>query len=645
MQKNRHKQLENAQGMVEFALVLPILLTLIFGVFAFGHLFFVYSTTVSASREAARYGAAVGVSGNGVPRYRDCNAIIEAAVRVGRTAGVTADHVFISYDGGPEDTDVSDNLPCPKDGQGPDVSLGDRILIEIQLPYEPIVPFANIPSFTLSGTTARTIIKSIPVGEAPAAEDPCSTTTVIDPISIVPFPKAHIGEVVRVTAGVKTVAGQMASSSPVGKLEIDFGNGNKCTINGISGACDTSYPNEGFYPIRVEYVSTNSCFLPSYFEDTITVEDMLWEAETRILSHTPLSTLPGQEVTVEVQVSSPKGGTPTGEVLVSVDSFSCIATLNSSTGKGSCKLSPTMEGYRTITAIYTGDSRYAGGSSDSVTHLVTNANLLSTTTIKSHQPDPSLRFAKVLVEVEVKSQATGGAKPSGSVVIRDANSGDNCTAAINVTNGLASCEITFTQPGIRTLQANYLGDTQFVNSSDTKTHTVTDIATPTRTATPAVTATVTQTPTPTIYYTPTVTPLPEWCPRMVGNISFGTNSNDNSQFFLTLNNPDNRSGATAPTITQIYFEYPNPSPKPKFYEVRFGGTSLFYSNQDIQYTPVTIGAGGLNWTNASADPRKLAPGETKELRFYFRRVLISGPYKVHVTFDNGCPLELSGAKN
>ncbi len=75
--------------MVEFALVLPILLLVILGVFAFGHLFFVYSSVVSASREAARYGAAVGLGTNGNLRYQDCEGIRAAATRVGAFAGVS----------------------------------------------------------------------------------------------------------------------------------------------------------------------------------------------------------------------------------------------------------------------------------------------------------------------------------------------------------------------------------------------------------------------------------------------------------------------------------------------------------------------------------------------------------------------------
>ncbi len=89
MSKIRLKNKQAAQGMVEFALVLPILLLVILGIFAFGHVFFAYSSVVSASREAARWGSAVGAADSFLPRYEDCNSIRAAAVRVGAFAGVS----------------------------------------------------------------------------------------------------------------------------------------------------------------------------------------------------------------------------------------------------------------------------------------------------------------------------------------------------------------------------------------------------------------------------------------------------------------------------------------------------------------------------------------------------------------------------
>src|SRR5512142_1678656 len=134
----RVKNPQTAQGMVEFALVLPILLMIIFGIFAFGHLFFSYSSVVSASREAARWGSASGASESLRPRYSDCDSIRGAAVRVGSFAGVAAidspdenpPGIAISFDHGPNDPnppydDCSDGL-----GAGV-VGYGDRINVRV----------------------------------------------------------------------------------------------------------------------------------------------------------------------------------------------------------------------------------------------------------------------------------------------------------------------------------------------------------------------------------------------------------------------------------------------------------------------------------------------------------------------------------
>ena len=51
----RSKRQEGAQGMVEFALILPLLLLVVFGIIELGRLLVIYSSVGTASREAARY--------------------------------------------------------------------------------------------------------------------------------------------------------------------------------------------------------------------------------------------------------------------------------------------------------------------------------------------------------------------------------------------------------------------------------------------------------------------------------------------------------------------------------------------------------------------------------------------------------------
>src|SRR5215211_7531346 len=94
-QKNR------AQAMVEFAIVLPILLLLLYGLLEAGRLLFIYSTIVTASRQAVRYGSATGIGTGTTLRYQDCAGIRESAQRVDYLNSFEDEDIIIQYDSGP----------------------------------------------------------------------------------------------------------------------------------------------------------------------------------------------------------------------------------------------------------------------------------------------------------------------------------------------------------------------------------------------------------------------------------------------------------------------------------------------------------------------------------------------------------------
>ncbi len=171
------KKDENAadgQGIVEFALALPIFLFVVLGIVAFGHIMFAYSMTLAATREATRYGSAVGVSASGVPYYQDCDGIRGAALRIGRLAGVDASGIQIRYKNYATGAGYGD---CPQGGYGPTVNMGDRIVITTTVQYHTIVPVFPIPPFTLRSSSARTILKGVPAGQAPTLPPFAGTPT------------------------------------------------------------------------------------------------------------------------------------------------------------------------------------------------------------------------------------------------------------------------------------------------------------------------------------------------------------------------------------------------------------------------------------------------------------------------------------
>lgn len=152
--------------MVEFALVLPVLLTLLYGMLETGRLLFIYASTVTAARQAVRYGSATGDSPNGRPYYMDCNGIEAAARQVGFIN--TFENVTISYDGG---LDSNNGNPLPLDPADPacgnytdaNVQNGDRIIVEVTAQWVPIVSIVPLEPFTITSQSYRTILASVAI--------------------------------------------------------------------------------------------------------------------------------------------------------------------------------------------------------------------------------------------------------------------------------------------------------------------------------------------------------------------------------------------------------------------------------------------------------------------------------------------------
>ncbi|HBY06318.1 MAG TPA: hypothetical protein DEH22_00445 [Chloroflexi bacterium] len=172
----KHKP-EKAQSMVEFALILPLLLLLILGIVEFGRLLFFYSSVTSASREAARYGSAVGQVG-GVDRYADCSGILAAAQRAGVFAGIEEADITIQYDNGTALLDAD----CPPSA---DIGLADRVVVTVSKGFTPVVALVNIPPIPVTSTTARTIIKEVGVRGTPAPTATPRRTATNTPVGFV----------------------------------------------------------------------------------------------------------------------------------------------------------------------------------------------------------------------------------------------------------------------------------------------------------------------------------------------------------------------------------------------------------------------------------------------------------------------------
>jgi hypothetical protein len=188
---------------------------------------------------------------------------------------------------------------------------------------------------------------------------------------------------------------------------------------------------------------------------------------TTFISDSPDPSIVNQGYTVSVTVSGSYGA-PTGTVVIDDGSVNCTATLVG--GSGSCLLTSTTTGMKTLTATYSGDGTY-NPSSNTAPHTVNPAPWPSTTTITDDSPDPSIVNQGYTVSVTVSGSY---GTPTGTVDIDDGSA--SCTATLS--GGSGSCGLTSTTTGTKTLTANYSGDGTYNPSSSTASHTVNPASAP-----------------------------------------------------------------------------------------------------------------------------------------------------------------------
>jgi hypothetical protein len=216
--------------------------------------------------------------------------------------------------------------------------------------------------------------------------------------------------------------------------------------------------NLGANPLDVQVTAADGMTIITY---TVTVTRALVTSTTTITNDTPDPSIINQSYPVSVTVSG-SYGIPTGTVNISDGTgASCTATLSS--GAGSCALTSTTTGNKTLTAAYSGDGTY-NPSSNTAAHTVNKAS--STTTIPSDSPDPSIINQSYTVSVSLSGSY---GTPTGTVNISD-GTGAGCMAILS--GGAGSCALTSTTIGTKILTATYSGDDTYNSSSNTAAHSV-----------------------------------------------------------------------------------------------------------------------------------------------------------------------------
>ncbi|MEZ4862432.1 MAG: Ig-like domain repeat protein [Caldilineaceae bacterium] len=286
-----------------------------------------------------------------------------------------------------------------------------------------------------------------------------NTTTTIT--SDTPDPSV-VGQSVTVVFAV--TASAPGAGTPTGNVTVSDGT-SSCTGTVAAGQCNLTFTSVGSKSLTATYAGDTNFNGSTSTSAAHTVNKA--DTTTTITNDTPDPSTVGQAVTVNFSVaaSAPGAGSPTGNVTVSDGVDSCTGMV----AAGSCAITLTNAGNRTLTATYAGDSNFNGSISADESHIVNQND--TTTVITADNPDPSIVGQTVIVQYTV----TPGTA-TGNVAITSDDGVDSCTGTV----AAGQCILTFTSAGAKLLVATYVGDDNlFPSASDAAPHTVNPAATTT----------------------------------------------------------------------------------------------------------------------------------------------------------------------
>jgi hypothetical protein len=222
-----------------------------------------------------------------------------------------------------------------------------------------------------------------------------------------------------------------------------------CTGTVSVGGCYLRITTPGARTVTIKLLQ-GPWWSSSQFSGPVTIERA--STTTSITGRSPAPSAVGQAVTVSyaVAVVAPGHGNPGGTVTVTDGVDSCSGTV----AAGSCQLTLTTTGSRTLTATYEGSSRFIGSTSDGVGHRVKVATTTSQIGTLSGPTAPGAPFA-----VAYQVTAAGTTTPTGDVTVTFGS--ETCTASV----AAGSCSITPSSVGTRPVTIAYAGDADHLPSS------------------------------------------------------------------------------------------------------------------------------------------------------------------------------------
>ncbi|MCB9135968.1 MAG: pilus assembly protein [Anaerolineales bacterium] len=658
------------QGLVEFALILPLLLLLVWGVIESGRYLFMWISVTNASREAARFGSSVGPGeiDPTVPRFLDCAGIRSTAQRVGTLAGVVpnATGVVIQYDGGGGSSTLPTPTPygiCggPSGVTESQVTLGDRIVVEVAVTYVPLVPLIPWAPHEISSITARTIIKDVQIATAQPAPTATNTptasptpTTTLTPTATPP-PSCDL-----ITAGSFVVSGTYldfyVNNGNTSVVYLTYTNLEWAALDGI----DTNAYSDFFTLDGYKYYDTNDSSSPTNVNSTGNTNldipaggtslwrvrfrnidtiygithtvgpfhlDMIFNSECPISVDIPLVNAwiikPNNGDTItninqtkfEVGANDTSQGNPNGSGIelvhyAVVDANGSLITASAATDdtqpycvwglQSPCPKMPDALWNSLPNGTYT---LIAWGQS-SVTYSW-SAPAQVTFTLSRDLPTPTPTFTPTITPTRTNTPTV---TPTRTPTQTPTPTNTVCPVPI--------CTATPTPTDTKTATP-----TKTPKPSNTPTVTKTSTLTPTTTLTPTVTKT--QTPIPTGTPAPTATPV---CPVYASPY---TVTNNKLSFQITNNSGEDY------IISTLFLSWPDTATQ-NLVGIDLAGNTFWSGNQATS----PFSGNQSSWSGSPAD-RTIPPYSSRTITFTFTEDLPPYSYFTLISFTNGCSISIS----
>jgi hypothetical protein len=281
-----------------------------------------------------------------------------------------------------------------------------------------------------------------------------TTTTVTSSLN-----PANLGQSVTFTA---TVAPMSGTGTPTGTVvffdgTVNLGTG---TLNSGQATFTTSALVGGTHSITATY-SGDSTFAGS---TSTPLSQTVNKATTTItVTGTPNPATQGQMVTFTATVSPASVGSfnATGTVTF-MDGTTALGTGMLTAGTATFTTSTLSVGTHSITAVYAGDTNFAGSTSPAFNQVINTSGTATTTTVTSSLNPSNLGQAVTFTATVMPMSGTG--TPTGTVMFFD---GTTSLGTSGLSGGQATLTVSSLAPGVHSITARYSGDATFASSTST----------------------------------------------------------------------------------------------------------------------------------------------------------------------------------